>query len=87
MHYFPAALQDLADQFARLPGIGSKTAQRLAFFVLSQTEEEAMAFANAIVDAAYKMIELDKLKDDDGITCNCAVVNGGFCTVRVACGG
>lgn len=33
--------------------------------------------ANAVVDAAYKMIELDKLKDDDGITCNCAIVNGG----------
>lgn len=33
--------------------------------------------ANAVVDAAYKMIELDKLKDDDGITCNCAIVSGG----------
>lgn len=33
--------------------------------------------ANAIIDAAHKMIELDKLKDDKGITCNCAVVNGG----------
>jgi len=33
--------------------------------------------ANAIVDASHKIIELDKLKDDDGITCNCAIVNGG----------
>ena len=33
--------------------------------------------ANAIVDAAYKMIELDKFKDDDGITCNCGIVSGG----------
>jgi len=33
--------------------------------------------ANAVVDAAYKIIELDKLKDDDGITCNCAVISGG----------
>ena len=33
--------------------------------------------ANAIVDASYKIIELDKLKDDDGITCNCAIVSGG----------
>lgn len=33
--------------------------------------------ANAVVDAAYKIIELDKLKDDDGITCNCAIVSGG----------
>ena len=35
MQFFPAALQNLADQFARLPGIGGKTAQRLAFHVLS----------------------------------------------------
>ena len=38
MQYFPAALQDLADQFARLPGIGGKTAQRLAFYVLGLPE-------------------------------------------------
>ena len=51
MHYFPAALQDLADQFARLPGIGSKTAQRLAFHVLEMPMEDAQAFADAIVEA------------------------------------
>lgn len=33
--------------------------------------------ANAVVDAAHKIIELDKFKDDAGITCNCAVVSGG----------
>ena len=51
MQYFPAALQNLADQFARLPGIGGKTAQRLAFHVLSLPAEEAQAFADAITDA------------------------------------
>ena len=51
MLYFPAALQDLSDQFARLPGIGGKTAQRLAFYVLSLPEEEAQAFADAIISA------------------------------------
>lgn len=51
MEYFPAALEALVEQFARLPGIGSKSAQRLAFHVLSLTEEEANAFANAIVTA------------------------------------
>ena len=51
MLYFPAALQELSDQFARLPGIGGKTAQRLAFYVLSLPEEEAQAFADAIVSA------------------------------------
>lgn len=51
MNYFPAALQELADQFARLPGIGGKTAQRLAFYVLSLPEAEAQDFADAIVNA------------------------------------
>lgn len=51
MQYFPAALQNLTDQFARLPGIGGKTAQRLAFHVLELPMEDAQAFADAIVDA------------------------------------
>ena len=51
MNYFPAALQELADQFARLPGIGGKTAQRLAFHVLSLSQADVQAFADAIVSA------------------------------------
>lgn len=51
MQYFPAALQNLSDQFARLPGIGGKTAQRLAFHVLSLPLEDAEEFANAILEA------------------------------------
>ena len=51
MRAFPAALERLTEQFARLPGIGSKTAQRLAFHVLSLPQAEAEAFAAAILDA------------------------------------
>lgn len=51
MHYFPVALQELADQFARLPGIGGKTAQRLAFHVLELPFADALAFADAIIQA------------------------------------
>ena len=51
MQFFPAALQNLADQFARLPGIGGKTAQRLAFHVLSMNGEDAQEFADAILEA------------------------------------
>lgn len=51
MQYFPAALQELADQFARLPGVGGKTAQRLAFRVLEMPMEDAQAFADAIMTA------------------------------------
>ena len=51
MEYFPAPLEALVEQFARLPGIGSKSAQRLAFHVLSLPDAEAEAFANAILTA------------------------------------
>ena len=51
MQFFPAALQNLTDQFARLPGIGGKTAQRLAFHVLSLPIEDAEEFAAAILEA------------------------------------
>ena len=51
MEYFPAPLEKLVEQFARLPGIGGKSAQRLAFHVLALSEEEAGEFAQAILDA------------------------------------
>ena len=55
MEYFPAPLEALVEQFARLPGIGGKTAQRLAFHILSLPEEDAQAFADAIVAAKKKL--------------------------------
>jgi len=51
MDFFPSSLDNLIDCFARLPGVGRKSAQRLAFFVLRLPKEEALAFANAIVEA------------------------------------
>ena len=51
MEYFPAPLENLVEQFARLPGIGGKSAQRLAFHVLSLPMEEAQALADAILEA------------------------------------
>ena len=51
MSFFPASLENLIDKFASLPGIGRKSAQRLAFHVLSLPESEANAFAAAIMDA------------------------------------
>ena len=51
LRYFPAALERLTEEFAKLPGIGGKTAQRLAFYVLGLPDEEAAAFARAIVEA------------------------------------
>ena len=51
MDYFPPALENLVEQFAKLPGVGRKSAQRLAFFILDQPDDEAKAFADAILAA------------------------------------
>ena len=49
------SLQKLAEQFARLEGIGRKSAMKMAFSVLSMTDEEAGEFAAAILDAKEKI--------------------------------
>ena len=51
MDYFPSALENLIDKFASLPGIGRKTAQRLAFYLLTLSDESAKSFADAITEA------------------------------------
>ncbi len=47
----PLPIEDLITALARLPGIGRKTAQRLAFYVIKQPRQEADALAQAIVQA------------------------------------
>ncbi|MBI2503352.1 MAG: recombination protein RecR [Candidatus Latescibacteria bacterium] len=47
----PVALEELITAFARLPGIGRKTAQRLAFYVIKSPREEAQALAQALLRA------------------------------------
>ena len=53
MRVFPAALERLTEQFARLPGIGGKTAQRLAFHMLEMPMAQAEEFAEAILQAKH----------------------------------
>ena len=48
-------LTELISQFERLPGIGKKTAQRLAYSILSQPPERAKRFADALVNARKKI--------------------------------
>ena len=45
----------LAEQFAKLPGIGMKTAQRLAYFVMSMSDDEVKEFSEAIINAHEKV--------------------------------
>ncbi len=49
--YNALPLELLAEEFAKLPGIGLKTAQRLAYFMISRPEEEVQAFADAMIAA------------------------------------
>lgn len=59
---------------------------RLRFDIKGKAEHSSRCFqgASAIAEAAHKIIELEKLKDKDGITCNCGIINGGTVANTVA---
>lgn len=56
MSMYAAPVARLIDEFEKLPGIGHKTAQRLAFHILNMPMDKAIAFANAIIDAKKQSI-------------------------------
>lgn len=75
MQYLPPALEALTEQFARLPGIGAKSAQRLAFYVLNLSDPEAEAFAQAILNAKHSVTRCpvcQNLTEGDGPCALCA---------------
>jgi len=51
MDFYPVAIEKLIEEFAKLPSIGKKTAQRLALYVLNLPEDEVREFAGALVKA------------------------------------
>ncbi len=55
MKQYPRPLGKLIQELSKLPGIGGKTAQRLAFHILSMEDREAEALSNAIIEAKEKM--------------------------------
>lgn len=55
MEYFVTPLQNLIEEFEKLPGIGSKTARRLAYYVINLPKEKTDKFARAIVEAKEKI--------------------------------
>ena len=55
MAYNLAPLRQLVEQFERMPGIGHKTAQRMAFYILGLSKEQAQEFANAVTNAHTKI--------------------------------
>ena len=89
MEYFAAPLQNLIEEFEKLPGIGSKTAQRLAFHVLNQPMEKAEKFAAAILDAKKSLCycrECQNLSDREvcGICSNPARDHSLICVMESA---
>ncbi|MBE6783504.1 MAG: recombination protein RecR [Ruminococcaceae bacterium] len=55
MGYKVAPLARLIEQFERMPGIGKKSAQRIAFYVLGMSDNEAKNFAQCVIDAHEKI--------------------------------
>ncbi|MGA8295677.1 MAG: recombination mediator RecR [Acidimicrobiales bacterium] len=55
MPIFDAPIQDLVDELGRLPGIGPKSAQRIAFYLLRVANEDALRLARAIVEVKEKV--------------------------------
>ena len=57
---FTRPLAHLIDQFEQLPGIGPRTAQRLALYLLRQPEEKVKVFSNALINARTKVGQCEK---------------------------
>ena len=55
MSFYPASFERLTDCLRRLPGVGAKSAQRMAFWFLSLSDAEAEDFAAAIVEAKHSL--------------------------------
>lgn len=67
MSDFAAPLQRLIEEFRRLPGIGQKSAQRIAFHVLRNSRDDAARLAQAMLD----------VKDNLGICAECNNISDG----------
>jgi recombination protein RecR len=68
MYPYPRPIARLIEELSRLPGIGPKTAQRLAFHLIGSPRERTSALASAIIDAKDKTVYCD-------ICCNITDVN------------
>lgn len=73
---YPESVDRLLAEFAKLPGIGRRSAERLAFFVLKQKPEEALALAQAIRDVKTKVRYCP-------ISYNFADTEGGICPINL----
>ena len=87
MGVYGASVTKLIEQFEKLPGIGRKSAQRMAFYLLGRTEQEAEEFAEAIKTARRelrycKVCQNIADRDICDICANPARSNGKICVVE-----
>lgn len=65
---YPESIQDLIDSFKKLPGIGEKTAERLALSILDESDEDVELFSKSLIDTKTKIVrckECNNLSEDD----------------------
>ena len=74
MNYIPP-LEDLIDAFARLPGIGRKTAARLAFHILNMPDSFAKSFSDALINAKKNITYCETCKNLTDVS-PCAICSG-----------
>lgn len=72
MNYYGDAISHLIDELARLPGVGRKTAQRLAFYIIDQPEEDALRLASVITTAKREVKYCTKC---------CTITDGDLCPI------
>lgn len=73
MRYTSQAIEVLIEEFAKLPGIGKKTAQRLALHILREKNEDVERFAKALLDAKEKVVycrECQNMTDNNANPCS-----------------
>ena len=74
MRGIPESLSDLIVQFSKLPGIGKKTAERLAIFILKTQEDKVIPFSEALLSVKNKIDIHDIchcfMEDDNCVICN-----------------
>lgn len=72
MNYYGDPISNLIDELSRLPGVGRKTAQRLAFYIIDQPEENALRLATAISEAKRNVKYCSKC---------CTLTDGDICPI------
>ena len=72
MDYYSSHISKLIEEFSKLPGIGAKSAARLAFHVINMSEEQVQSLADAIVEAK-KNVRYCK--------CCCTLTDNEYCPI------